>query len=69
MIEEGMKVYDNKGEESETVEFIHYSEANGRGFTLAASLPDGHGVTDLVGFMRKLFGSDTRPRSFASGCS
>ena len=61
MIEEGMKVYDNNGEEIGTVEFIHFSEANGKELTLAASLPDEHEEADLVGFIRKLFGSDNLP--------
>lgn len=61
MIEEGMKVYDNNGEEIGTVEFIHFSEANGDGFTLAASLPDEHEEADPVGFIRKLFGRDNLP--------
>lgn len=61
MIEEGMKVYDNNGEEIGTVEFIHFSEANGEEFTLAASLPDEHEEADLVGFIRKLFGRDNLP--------
>jgi len=60
-IEEGMKVYDNKGGEVGTVEILHFSEANGPLGTSAASPPKkpaNGGLTEILG---KVFDSDDLP--------
>jgi hypothetical protein len=61
MIEKGMRVYDNQGEEVGTVEFVHFSEASGSRSTGAASLPDEPAKSDLIEIIRKVFGSDDLP--------
>jgi hypothetical protein len=62
MIEEGMKVYDNKGSEIGTVEYIHFSEANGGKYPVAATPPEEPAESDLTDFIRKMFGADDLPR-------
>ncbi|MGA8180343.1 MAG: hypothetical protein WB792_09805 [Desulfobacterales bacterium] len=61
-IKEGMKVYDNTGDEVGTVEFLHFSEANGDGHAVAAAPPEQSTQSDLVDFVRKMFGADNLPR-------
>jgi hypothetical protein len=61
MIEKGMRVYDNQGEEVGTVEFVHFGEASGSRSTGAASLPDKSAKSDLIEIIRKVFGSDDLP--------
>lgn len=61
MIEKGMKAYDNKGDEVGTIEFIHFSEANGSQSTGAASLPDEPANASLLENISKGFRSDNLP--------
>jgi hypothetical protein len=61
-IEEGMKVYDNSGDEIGKVEFIHFSEADGGDHPVAAAPPEDPPQSDLVDFIRKMFGADNLPR-------
>lgn len=61
-IEEGMKVYDNKGGEIGTVEFIHFSEADGGDHPVAAAPSDEPTESDLMKVVRKMFGADNLPR-------
>lgn len=61
MIKKGMKVYDNEGEEVGTIEFVHFSEADGSRSTGAASPPDEPAKSDLIEIIRKAFGSDGLP--------
>jgi hypothetical protein len=61
-IEEGMKVYDNKGGEIGTVEFIHFSEANGGDHPIAASPSEEPTEPGLMDVVRKMFGADNLPR-------
>ena len=60
-IEEGMKVYDNRGSEVGTVEFVHFSDANGSLGTGAASTPSGPAASDLMDILAKVFASDDLP--------
>jgi hypothetical protein len=62
MIEEGMKVYDNKEDEVGTVEFIHFSEANGGEHPAAAAPPKEPVQSDPVDFVGKMFGADNLPK-------
>ena len=62
MIDEGMNVYDNRGDEVGTVEFIHFSEANGGEHTAAAAPPKEPVQSDPVDFERKIFGADNLPK-------
>jgi hypothetical protein len=61
-IEEGMPVYDNTGDEIGTVEFIHFSEADGGEHPVAAAPPEQPTRSDLIDFIRKMFGADDLPR-------
>jgi len=62
MIKEGMKVFDNTGEEVGTVEWVHFGEAEGPPFTGAAS-PSTEPVTpDLVEIIGNAFSSDKLPQ-------
>ncbi len=61
-IEEGMKVYDNTDDKIGKVEFVHFSEANGDGHPVAAAPPEQPTRSDVVDFMRKMFGADNLPR-------
>ena len=61
-IKKGMKVYDNSGDEIGTVEFIHFSEADGRKRPVAATPPEQPTEPDLVDFIRKMFGTDKLPQ-------
>ena len=62
-IKKGMKVYDNSGDEIGTVEFIHFSEADGGKHSIAAAAPpEQPAESDLVDFIRKMFGADNLPR-------
>ena len=62
-IEEGMSVYDSKGEKVGTVEFIHFSEADESRTPGAASspsdLPHRPFPVDILG---KIFGTDDLPK-------
>ncbi|MEJ2167932.1 MAG: hypothetical protein P8X90_20605 [Desulfobacterales bacterium] len=60
-IEEGMKVYDNQGSEVGTVEFVHFSEANGSMGTGAAATPSEPGEPGLMDILGKVFASDDLP--------
>jgi hypothetical protein len=60
-IEEGMKVYDNTGDKIGTVEFIHFSEANGSEHTGAAAPPSEPVRLDPIEILRKVFGADNLP--------
>ena len=62
MIDEGMNVYDNRGDEVGTVEFIHFSEADGGEHTAAAAPPKEPVQSDPVDFGRKIFGADNLPK-------
>lgn len=62
MIEEGMKVYDNEGDEVGTVEFIHFSEADGDDYPAAAALPEEPVQSDLIDFVGKIFEADNLPK-------
>jgi hypothetical protein len=60
-IEEGMKVYDSQGSEVGTVEFVHFSEADGSLGTGAAATPSEPvklGPLDILG---KVFAADDLP--------
>ena len=61
-IEEDMKVYDNSGDEIGTVEFIHFSEAGGGEHSVAAAPPEQPTESDLMDFIRKMFGADNLPQ-------
>lgn len=61
MIKEGMKVFDNTGEEVGTVEWVHFGEAEGSPSSGAASLSTEPVQPDLVEFLGKAFGSDKLP--------
>lgn len=61
-IKEGMNVYDNSGDEIGTVEFIHFSEADGGEHPVAASPPEQPTEPDLVDVIRKMFGADNLPQ-------
>jgi hypothetical protein len=60
-IEEGMKVYDNQGSEVGTVEFVHFSEANGSMGTGAAATPSQPAESGLLDVLGKVFASDDLP--------
>ena len=60
-IEEGMKVYDNKGGEVGTVEILHFSESNGPLGTSAASPPKKPAKAGLSEILGKVFDSDDLP--------
>jgi sporulation protein YlmC with PRC-barrel domain len=61
-IKKGMKVYDNSGDEIGTVEFIHFSEADGSKRPVAATPPEQPTEPDLVDLIRKMFGTDKLPQ-------
>jgi hypothetical protein len=61
MIEEGMQVFDNQGNKVGTVEFIHFSEANGSETFTAASTPAEPSEWNLIDIIGKFFGSDNLP--------
>ncbi|MFO7737465.1 MAG: hypothetical protein R6V46_03260 [Desulfatiglandaceae bacterium] len=62
MIRKGMKVYDNKGDEVGTVEFVRSSEA-GSSEHPAAAVPAGEAAEpDLVDVIGKMFSSDNLPK-------
>ena len=61
-IKKGMKVYDNSGDEIGTVEFIHFSEADGGKRPVAATPPEQPTEPDLVDLIRKMFGTDKLPQ-------
>jgi sporulation protein YlmC with PRC-barrel domain len=61
-IKEGMKVYDNKGGEIGTVEYVHFSEADGGQHPVAAVPSNGPTEPDLVDLVQKMFGADKLPR-------
>ena len=61
MIEEGMQAFDSQGRKVGTVEFVHFSEANGSQSTSAASIPDEPSESSLIDIIRSLFGSDNLP--------
>ena len=61
LIKEGMKVYDNKGDEIGTVEFVRSSEAGISQHAVAASPSDEHVEPNLFDIMTKMFSSDNLP--------
>jgi len=62
MIRKGMKVYDNKGDEVGTVEFVRSSEA-GSSEHPAAAVPAAEAAEpDLVDVIGKMFSSDNPPK-------
>jgi len=61
-IKKGMQVYDNSGDEIGTVEFIHFSEADGGKHPVAATPPQQPTEPDLVDLIRKMFGTDKLPQ-------
>ena len=61
MIEEGMQVYDNQGREVGTVEFVHFSEADGSLGTGAAATPSEPVKPDLIDILGKVFAPDNLP--------
>lgn len=61
-IKKGMKVFDNRGEEIGTVEFVRSSEAGGAKGPVAAAPPDEPTEPDLVDVLRKMFSSDRLPK-------
>jgi hypothetical protein len=60
-IEKGMTVYDSNGKIVGTVEFVHFSEANGSHIARGASLPDDPVQPNVVDLLGKVFGSDDLP--------
>jgi len=57
-----MKVFDNRGDEIGTVEFVRSSEASGSKGPVAAAPPDEPTEPDLVDVIRKMFSSDRLPK-------
>ncbi|MFO7740363.1 MAG: hypothetical protein R6V46_17930 [Desulfatiglandaceae bacterium] len=62
VIKKGMKVFDNRGDEIGTVEFVRSSEAVGFKGPVAAAPPDEPIEPDLVDVIRKMFSSDRLPK-------
>jgi hypothetical protein len=62
MIEKGMKVFDNSGDEVGTVEWVHFGEVEGPPSTSAASPSTGPAQSDLVEIIGNAFSSDNLPQ-------
>ena len=62
MIRKGMKVYDNKGDEVGTVEFVRSSEAGSSEHPAAAVPATEAAEPDLVDVIGKMFSSDNLPK-------